>query len=69
MTYGTRARGAFYWASKGVNNCGGLNELSSVTAHAYTGQGAIEFAFYQQGLALESRDCAIPFPKILADRF
>ena len=33
MTYGSRARGAFYWASKGVSSFGGLNELSSVTAH------------------------------------
>lgn len=69
LTYGSRARGAFYEAKKGVNNFGGLNELSAVTAHAYVGQGAIEFAFTQQGFTLEARDCAVPFPKVLADRF
>ena len=69
LTYGSRARGAFYEAKKGVNNFGGLNELSAVTAHEYVGQGAIEFAFIQQGLTLEARDCAVPLPKVLADRF
>ena len=69
LTNGSHARGVFYAAANQVSSFGGLDELSAVTANSYRGQGAVELAFEQQAPTLEARDCAVPFPKKLAEKF